>query len=200
MSALPPKADISRACWDVRFVPKADIGSYSISWGLQLAKTAATMPLPVNYRGLEAEYCLQMLPAKNPRNSAGRTAKRGHWTQGRSVSVRRAYHQHPVYPPAAARSVLSAPLSAKRAAKSPSAHRRARYKRHAAPRSLLQRIRWQASMIVSVAALTSFGPDRARHPLVVHPFCGAIISIGCRSTRAIFATFAPFFRQDLADS
>jgi hypothetical protein len=60
MSALPPKADISRACWDVRFVPKADIGSYSISWGLQLAKTAATMPLPVNYRGLEAEYCLQM--------------------------------------------------------------------------------------------------------------------------------------------
>src|SRR5215831_8194386 len=82
MSALPPKADISRACWDVRFVPKADIGSYSISWGLQLAKTAATMPLPVNYRGLEAEYCLQMLPAKNPRNSAGRPAKRGHWTQG----------------------------------------------------------------------------------------------------------------------
>ena len=26
MSALPPKADIDRACWDVRFVPKADIG------------------------------------------------------------------------------------------------------------------------------------------------------------------------------
>jgi hypothetical protein len=25
MSALPPKADISRAHWDVRFVPKADI-------------------------------------------------------------------------------------------------------------------------------------------------------------------------------
>ena len=25
MSALPPKADIDRACWDVRFVPKADI-------------------------------------------------------------------------------------------------------------------------------------------------------------------------------
>ena len=24
MSALPPKADIDRACWDVRFVPKAD--------------------------------------------------------------------------------------------------------------------------------------------------------------------------------
>jgi len=25
MSALPPKADIDRACRDVRFVPKADI-------------------------------------------------------------------------------------------------------------------------------------------------------------------------------
>jgi hypothetical protein len=25
MSALPPKADIGRAHWDVRFVPKADI-------------------------------------------------------------------------------------------------------------------------------------------------------------------------------
>jgi hypothetical protein len=25
MSALPPKADIDRARWDVRFVPKADI-------------------------------------------------------------------------------------------------------------------------------------------------------------------------------
>ena len=25
MSAIPPKADIDRACWDVRFVPKADI-------------------------------------------------------------------------------------------------------------------------------------------------------------------------------
>jgi len=27
MSALPPKADIDRARWDVRFVPKADICS-----------------------------------------------------------------------------------------------------------------------------------------------------------------------------
>jgi len=25
MSALPPKADIAKHCWDVRFVPKADI-------------------------------------------------------------------------------------------------------------------------------------------------------------------------------
>src|SRR5262249_25713443 len=25
MPALPPKADIDRVCWDVRFVPKADI-------------------------------------------------------------------------------------------------------------------------------------------------------------------------------
>ena len=25
MPALPPKADISRACWDVRFVPIADM-------------------------------------------------------------------------------------------------------------------------------------------------------------------------------
>jgi len=25
ISALPPKADIKKRCWDVRFVPKADI-------------------------------------------------------------------------------------------------------------------------------------------------------------------------------
>src|SRR6516164_6632061 len=30
MSALPPKADIGSACWDVRFVPKADICSAAI--------------------------------------------------------------------------------------------------------------------------------------------------------------------------
>jgi hypothetical protein len=27
MSALPPKADIAQRNWDVRFVPKADIGA-----------------------------------------------------------------------------------------------------------------------------------------------------------------------------
>ena len=31
MSALPPKADIGHGCWDVRFVPKADIGR--CGWG-----------------------------------------------------------------------------------------------------------------------------------------------------------------------
>jgi hypothetical protein len=32
MSALPPKADMAKHCWDVRFVPKADIGlPYSIT-------------------------------------------------------------------------------------------------------------------------------------------------------------------------
>ena len=35
MSALPPKADIDRASRDVRFVPKADIGSASGRLGLQ---------------------------------------------------------------------------------------------------------------------------------------------------------------------
>ena len=29
MSALPPKADIGRACRDVRFVPKADISEWT---------------------------------------------------------------------------------------------------------------------------------------------------------------------------
>jgi hypothetical protein len=29
MSALPPKADIGTQSWDVRFVPKGDIGRYS---------------------------------------------------------------------------------------------------------------------------------------------------------------------------
>jgi hypothetical protein len=29
MSPLPPKAEIDRACWDVRFVPKADISARS---------------------------------------------------------------------------------------------------------------------------------------------------------------------------
>jgi hypothetical protein len=32
MSALPPKADIGRARWDVRFVPFADIRSVWKSW------------------------------------------------------------------------------------------------------------------------------------------------------------------------
>ena len=49
------------------------------------------------------------------------------------------------------------------AANSPSAHSRYRYERHAAPCSLLQGTRWQASMIVSVEALTSFGSDPS-HP------------------------------------
>jgi hypothetical protein len=31
MSALPPKADIAERDWDVRFVPKADIDSQTIS-------------------------------------------------------------------------------------------------------------------------------------------------------------------------
>jgi len=30
MSTLPPKADIDRASWDVRFVPKADIRPKSL--------------------------------------------------------------------------------------------------------------------------------------------------------------------------
>src|SRR6516162_8614195 len=35
MSALPPKADIHRARWDVRFVPKADILT---SWNFTLSQ------------------------------------------------------------------------------------------------------------------------------------------------------------------
>ena len=31
MSALPPRADIGCRCWDVRFVPKADIGTQSLT-------------------------------------------------------------------------------------------------------------------------------------------------------------------------
>jgi hypothetical protein len=31
MSALPPKADIKKRCWDVRFVPKADIGTVTLA-------------------------------------------------------------------------------------------------------------------------------------------------------------------------
>ena len=31
MSAIPPKADIDLACWDVRFVPKADIAPVAVA-------------------------------------------------------------------------------------------------------------------------------------------------------------------------
>jgi hypothetical protein len=31
MSALPPKADIAEYAWEVRFVPKADIGTITVS-------------------------------------------------------------------------------------------------------------------------------------------------------------------------
>ena len=38
MSALPPTADIDRACWDVRFVPKADITNGLIDYFISAAE------------------------------------------------------------------------------------------------------------------------------------------------------------------
>src|SRR6516164_3705663 len=50
MAALPPKADISRARWDVRFVPKADICSatkwrHSTSRSPSIRRSLANAPL-----------------------------------------------------------------------------------------------------------------------------------------------------------
>jgi hypothetical protein len=45
MSALPPKADIDRACRDVRFVPKADILRCGKDPPYSIASSAATSRL-----------------------------------------------------------------------------------------------------------------------------------------------------------
>src|SRR5215472_8441073 len=42
MSALPPKADIDRACRDVRFVPKADILQCGRNWHYSITSSART--------------------------------------------------------------------------------------------------------------------------------------------------------------
>ncbi len=55
------------------------------------------------------------------------------------------------------------------AANGPSAQTRDRYERHAAPCSLVQGTWWQASMIVSVVALTSFGSDPSHPKRIASP-------------------------------
>jgi hypothetical protein len=43
MSALPPKTDIAKHCWDICFVPIADIGRYSTTSSARVTRMGGTV-------------------------------------------------------------------------------------------------------------------------------------------------------------